>query len=132
MSEKFDESKINDETLKQYQDSYNEDGLLKKMGGNFKKIGLELMYKAAQLYYVLKKDEVPASVKVVIMGALGYLISPIDFIPDMIPVLGYTDDAAAIAYALWQAQQYVDEDVKKESRVMLAKWFGSSVYDELA
>lgn len=132
MSEKFDESKINDETLKQYQDSYDEDGLLKKMGGNFKKIGLELMYKAAQLYYVLKKDEVPASVKVVIMGALGYLISPIDFIPDMIPVLGYTDDAAAIAYALWQAQQYVDEDVKKESRVMLAKWFGSSVYDELA
>lgn len=132
MSEKFDESKINDETLKQYQDSYDEDGLLKKMGGNFKKIGLELMYKAAQLYYVLKKDEVPASVKVVIMGALGYLISPIDFIPDMIPVLGYTDDAAAIAYALWQAQQYVDEDVKKQSRVMLAKWFGSGIYDELA
>lgn len=129
--EEFDESKINDETLKKYESNYNEAGLFRKMAGSFQKIGLELMYKAAQLYYVMQKDEVPATVKATIMGALGYLISPLDFIPDFIPVIGYTDDAAAIAYALWVAQQYIDEDVKSKSKCLLAKWCGKSVYSKL-
>ncbi len=130
--EQFDASKINDETLGQYENAYDEKGLFSKMGSSFKKIGLELMYEAAQLYYVLQKDEVPGTVKATIMGALGYLISPLDFIPDFIPVLGYTDDAAAIAYALWSAHQYIDDEVKAKSKLLLVRWFGRSVYKELA
>ena len=39
----------------------------------------------------------PAADKGVIIAALGFLISPLDFIPDLIPVAGYTDDALALA-----------------------------------
>ena len=127
----FDESKINEESLKKYKKSYSDKGLMDKMGKCFMSIGLKLMYEAAQLYYVMKKDEVPVAVKTVIMGALGYLISPIDFIPDMIPVLGYTDDAAAIAFALWQAHSYIDDDVKTKAKNMLAGLFGNDVYRKL-
>ena len=47
---------------------------------------------------MLQKPDVSAADKGIIIAALGYLISPLDFIPDPIPVAGYTDDALAMAW----------------------------------
>ena len=89
--------KVNEESIKEYQKDYSEQSFFGKALKYAKVIGVNLIYKALQLYYVLQKPDVPAADKGIIIAALGYLISPLDFIPDLIPVAGYTDDALALA-----------------------------------
>jgi uncharacterized membrane protein YkvA (DUF1232 family) len=49
------------------------------------------------LLSALDNPETPAPLKALIVGAIGYIVLPIDLIPDMIPVVGYTDDLASAA-----------------------------------
>lgn len=51
---------------------------------------------AAAMYYCLRDPKTPFWVKASIAGALAYFISPVDAIPDPVPVIGYADDAAVI------------------------------------
>lgn len=124
VSEKdFDQNKINEKALLTYQDKFSKDNLLLKLQHYGRDIGLTVLYNVLQLWYVLQKPEVPAKNKAVIMGALGYLITPLDFIPDLTPILGYNDDAAAILFALYMVRQYVDDEVKAQAKACLAKIF---------
>lgn len=127
----FDKKKINDGELQKYSGSYSEENLLHKISKFGAHIGLELLYKLAQLWCVLQKPEVPAKDKALIMGALGYLISPLDFIPDLTPVLGYSDDLVAITFALLKVQGYIDDEVKAEAKALLAKVFGEDAVAKL-
>lgn len=127
----FDKKKINDGELQKYSGSYSEEGLLHKISRYGAHIGIELLYKVVQLWCVLQKPEVPAKDKALIMGALGYLISPLDFIPDLTPVLGYSDDLVAITFALLKVQGYIDDEVKAEAKALLAKVFGEDAVAKL-
>src|ERR1039458_2550679 len=51
-------------------------------------------------YYCAFDKETPRHVQVTLLGAIAYFILPFDFIPDMLPVLGFTDDAAVLATAI--------------------------------
>lgn len=128
---KFDKTKIDERALLPYQKNYSSVGLQHKIVKYGKTIGLSIIYKVLQLWYVLQKPDVPAKTKAIIMGALGYLISPLDFIPDLTPVLGYNDDIAAIVFTLVLVQQYIDDDVKERSRQQLAKMFGAEAVQDL-
>lgn len=111
---KFTEDDLN-ESMSKYGKDYGDNkfwNVVKKYGG---KIGQDVLGKAFRLYYVLKSKDVPFSVKGIIVGALGYLIMPIDLIPDIVPILGWTDDAAAIALALAQVNSYIDVDVEHQA-----------------
>src|SRR4051794_19330249 len=57
------------------------------------KIGRGTMTKVMELYHVAMSPDTPLWAKAVALGSLGYLILPIDAIPDFIPVAGLTDDA---------------------------------------
>lgn len=127
----FDKSKINDKELLKYAYNYSEENLLHKISKFGAHIGLELLYKVAQLWCVLQKPEVPAKEKALIMGALGYLITPLDFLPDLTPVLGYSDDLVAITFALLKVQGYIDDEVKAEAKALLAKVFDKDVVAKL-
>ncbi len=127
MTEEFNEKKITRKELQKYEGEYSESGLKSKIVKYGKIAGATVVYKAVQLFYVLQKPDVPARTKAVIMGALGYLIAPIDFIPDLTPVLGYTDDAVALTFALVQAQGYIDDGVREKAKKLLVKIFGKSV-----
>ena len=81
-----------------------------------------VVYNALLLYYALKSDKVTAKEKAIIVGALGYFILPLDIIPDIIPALGYTDDAALLVYAIKQLN-CVDESVKAQAEAKLNEWF---------
>lgn len=127
----FDQNKINEKALLTYQDKFSKNNLLLKLQHYSRDIGLTVLYNVLQLWYVLQKPEVPAKNKAVIMGALGYLITPLDFIPDLTPILGYNDDAAAILFALYMVRQYVDDEVKAQAKARLAKIFSEDAIKNL-
>ena len=128
---KFDESQITEKELQKYEQHYNDSSFLDKVTKYGKLIGITALYKAVQLWFVLQKPDVPAGTKAVIMGALGYLIAPLDFLPDLLPVLGYTDDMVAITFALIKVQGYIDEEVERKSKKLLTKIFGEESVSNL-
>ena len=128
---KFDESQITEKELQKYEQHYNDSSFLDKVTKYGKLIGIHALYKAVQLWFVMQKPDVPATTKAVIMGALGYLIAPLDFLPDLMPVLGYTDDFVAITFALIKVQGYIDEEVERKSKNLLAKIFGEEAVSKL-
>ena len=112
----FDENQITEKELQKYEQHYSDASFLEKATKYGKLIGINALYKAVQLWFVMQKPDVPATTKAVIMGALGYLIAPLDFLPDLMPVLGYTDDFVAITFALIKVQGYIDEEVERKSK----------------
>ncbi len=117
--------------VEDYVDNYSEEGLWSKIRHNVTAIGIGLIYKALQLYYVAQSPNCPTRVKMGIYGALGYLISPFDFIPDLTPIVGYTDDAAAIGVALLLAQMYINDDIKNQARSKIRDIFGIKALEKL-
>lgn len=53
--------------------------------------------------------------------------SQMDILPDLMPVLGYTDDFVAITLALIKVQGYIDEEVERKSKNLLQKIFGKDI-----
>jgi len=94
----------------QYGKHYNDDGFWRTV----KKVGKRVAEPALTLWCVLKSPETPAGAKALIIGALGYLVCPLDLIPDLIPVLGFTDDLAALLAVLKTVGDHVTDDVRKE------------------
>ena len=108
-----------------YAKDYSDKSFWDKITGVLKSAGLELIYKALQLYYVMQNSDCPLHIKTAIVAALGYFISPIDLIPDFIPVVGFTDDLAAVGAALVMAQVYVNDDVKRQAKATIDNLFGA-------
>lgn len=89
-----------------------------------KKIGEKPAYYSLLLYYTAKSPDVPKSSKMIIVGALSYLIFPIDLIPDFIPVVGLADDSAVIIAAVYKIIQHIDENIENQAKEKLTKIFG--------
>ena len=62
---------------------------------------------AVAVYYCALDRATPVRVRVAIMGALIYFVAPADAMPDILPVLGFTDDAAVLAATLQLIAAYV-------------------------
>ncbi|MDD7029036.1 MAG: YkvA family protein [Prevotella sp.] len=88
-----------------------------------KRAGAKLVYAALILYYTLQSDNVSKADKALIVGALGYMISPFDAVPDAIPIVGLTDDLAVLVYVLKKVWVNVDPEIKDKARARLSKWF---------
>lgn len=114
--------------VEKYSGNYSEEGLWDKLAKMAKKAGIKVVNVTLLLYYVLTCDEVEQKDKMLIMGALGYLILPLDLIPDTIPGLGFTDDLAALLYAYNQVKAHVTPEMQEKSKKQLKEWFGE--FDE--
>jgi len=78
------------------------EGLRKRFKAKFKRIAARLPFAEDLLaaYYCAFDRETPRHVQLSLLGALAYFVLPLDFMPDLLPVLGFTDDAAVIAAAI--------------------------------
>lgn len=123
--------KVNEHSIQEYRKDYNEKSFFAKLLKYAKIIGINLVYKALQLYYVLQKPEISAADKAIVYAALGYLISPFDFIPDPTLGVGYTDDALAIALAFAKVFMYIDEEVRTLAKQKLDDIFGAGASEGL-
>ena len=72
-------------------------------------------------YYCAFDKQTPRHVQVALLGAIAYFILPFDFIPDMLPVLGYTDDAAVLATAIRLVATHITEDHRAAARAALKR-----------
>lgn len=131
MNESNKDIPLNDNGLGNYSDKYSEDNLWDKITGNVQAIGAKLIYNALQLYYATENPACPQKVKIGIYAALGYLISPIDFIPDFTPIAGYGDDASAIGTALLLAQMYIDDEVREKAKTKMVDLFGEKIISKI-
>jgi len=81
---------------------------------------------ALAAYYCATDGKTPIYVKAVLMGALAYFIVPIDVIPDFIPGLGFTDDAAILAAAISAVRSALRPEHFDAARAFLKKEGGEA------
>ena len=112
-----------------YANKFSSSEFAEKISRIAKRAGAKLVYAALILYYTLQSDKVSKADKAIIIGALGYMISPIDVIPDAIPIAGLTDDLAVLLYVLKKVWTGIDPEIVAQAKERLAKWFDE---DEIA
>ena len=117
--------------LKPYTNKFSESKFWNKCKAYLKPLGLNTMYTTLLLYYAYQREETPYWAKHIVLGALGYLIAPIDAIPDLSPIIGYTDDMGILSFGLITIACHVNMDVKINARQQLKKWFGPIDVKEL-
>lgn len=114
-----------------YANKFSASDFVEKISRIAKRAGAKLVYAALILYYTLQSDKVSKTDKALIIGALGYLISPLDVIPDAIPIAGLSDDLAVLIYVLKKVWTGVDPEIKENAMVKLNKWFDEDEIKEI-
>ncbi len=109
---------------------YSDSSFWDKLKNFALKAGSEVIEKALYLYYAAQRPETPTWARTVIFGALAYFISPVDAIPDIIPVAGFTDDLGALAAAIGVVSMYITDEVKSQAKQKLITWFGAQNIDK--
>ncbi len=103
---------------------YNDQSFWEKVKTFAITAGSEVINLSIQLYYTAQAPATPPWAKSVIYGALAYFILPIDAIPDLIPVVGYSDDLGALAAAVGAVTAYITPEIKKQADAKMKEWFG--------
>lgn len=116
---KFD-SKIKLENFKAH---FSEGRFWVKIRKSSRKAGIQAVYSALLLYYLMESRSVPMRAKAGIMAALGYFILPTDLIPDLVVAFGFSDDVAVLLYALSQVADHITPEVKEKAARKLEDWF---------
>ena len=114
--------------IEKYQENYSESGLQRKLTKVARWVGAKVIYAVLLLYYVLRSPNVSVADKSKIYGALGYFILPTDIILDLIPVVGYTDDMAAIMWAIRTIANNITPEIKAQAKTKLGELIDK--YDE--
>ena len=114
-----------------YKDKFSKKKFVEKISRIAKRAGAKLVYAALILYYTLQSNSVSIKDKAIILGALGYLISPLDVMPDAIPIAGLTDDLAVLIYVLKKIWVDVSDEVKEKARTKLNDWFDEDEIKEI-
>lgn len=114
-----------------YANKFSQSDFVDKIARIAKRAGAKLVYAALILFYTMQSDKISVKDKALILGALGYLISPIDVVPDAIPIAGLSDDLAVLLYVLKVVWTDVDPDVKAKAKAKLDQWFDDDEIREI-
>lgn len=107
----------------EYAEAYTEKAFWEKLK-NFALIaGKIVVEKAITLYYCLLDADTPIWAKGIIVASLGYFISPIDAIPDVVPVVGYSDDLGVLVLALAAVAAHIKKEHTEKATETLSRWF---------
>lgn len=103
---------------------------LEKISRVGKRAGAKFVYAALILYYTLQSDRVSTKDKALIIGALGYMISPLDILPDAYPIVGLSDDMAVLLFVLRKVWTNVDPEIQQKAHDRLSTWFDEDEQQE--
>lgn len=117
--------------MKEYIRHFDENKLFKKLKRISGKISINLLYYILVLFYLTTDKSIPVKTRIIFIAALGYLIIPTDVISDFIPGLGFTDDAAFIAFAISNATNYITPEIKEKALKRLVDLIGEKKANEI-
>lgn len=89
-----------------------------------KAIGGQVVEHALKLWFTIKAPGTPQRVKAPLMAALAYLLLPLDAVPDVLPIVGFSDDAAILAGTLALAHLYITDDIVRQAKATRRRIFG--------
>ena len=114
-----------------YANKFSQSEFIEKISRVAKRAGSKLVYAALILFYTLQSNKIGIKDKAVIVGALGYLISPLDVVPDAIPIVGLSDDLAVLIYVLKMVWTDIDPDIQARAKEKLNEWFDEDEIGEI-
>ena len=74
------------------------------------------------LWFATKNPKVPLAPKVICIFIVAYALSPIDLVPDFIPILGFVDDLLLLPILIWLAVRLIPNVIIQESRIQADQW----------
>ncbi|MBP6563812.1 MAG: DUF1232 domain-containing protein [Neisseriaceae bacterium] len=107
-----------------YEAHYEAGRFWRKVQKYAKVAGVGVLTPALKLYYAAQDSDTPKWARVAMLGALGYFISPLDGVPDIVPIVGYGDDLGVLLAALATTAAYIKEAHVLKAHALIEKWFG--------
>ena len=115
-----------------YARNYSDNSFWNKVLSIAKKAGIKIIYLALLLYYALNSNNLSLRDRATIYFALGYLILPVDLIPDSIPIIGLTDDFGVLINAFKRIKENITDDTRKQAKDKLIEIFKNIDESEIA
>ena len=99
------------------------DSLRRQFWRKLKRVAAQLPFAEDLLaaYYCAFDKQTPRHVQAALLGAIAYFVLPFDFVPDMLPVLGFTDDAAILATAIRMVAGHITPEHRDAARSALKR-----------
>jgi uncharacterized membrane protein YkvA (DUF1232 family) len=95
----------------------------RRFKAKFKQVAAKLPFAEdlVAAYYCAFDRQTPRHVQASLLGALAYFVLPFDFMPDMLPILGFTDDAAVLATAIRLVATHITPEHRDAARAALKR-----------
>jgi uncharacterized membrane protein YkvA (DUF1232 family) len=96
----------------------DESGVFAEFWARIRKLGRKVPFAEDMVAaaYCASDPATPARVKLLIVGALAYFVMPFDAIPDFLPLIGFTDDAAVIAATIAAVRMHMQDGHWEKAR----------------
>ena len=128
----MDEKKSIEQMIEGKEQHYSDKDFFKTLKKYGSKLGFKGLHTAATLYTALKSPNMSKANKMIILGALGYLILPFDVVADILPLVGLSDDIFVLTTALTKVFMSIDDDMKNDAHALLKEKFGDRYeYEQL-
>lgn len=108
---------------KDYSKEYTDGSLWEKIKAYAKTIGRPVVEQALFMYSAMRDSDTPLWARGVMLGALGYFITPLDAIPDMVPLAGLSDDLGVLAAAIGMVLVHIKPEHRKAAAAKAGEWF---------
>jgi uncharacterized membrane protein YkvA (DUF1232 family) len=98
-----------------------EAGLFRKFRAKLKRVGRRIPFAEDILaaYFCTLDPATPNRVRLVLLGAIAYFVMPLDVLPDLLPLVGFADDAALLLAAVSQVAGSINESHREQARAAL-------------
>lgn len=94
-------------------------------------MGQQTVYAILLMFYAYREKETPAWAKRIIVGTIGYVLTPFDAVPDLSPIVGYTDDLGVLSFGLVAIASHINDSVRINARRQMGSMFGTIDLDQL-
>jgi uncharacterized membrane protein YkvA (DUF1232 family) len=82
----------------------------------------QLKREAVTLWFCYRDSRTPLIAKILSIGIVAYAFSPIDLIPDFIPILGLLDEAILLPIGIWFTLKFIPKPILEECRGKATQW----------
>ena len=101
----------------------DEEGLKRRFWDKLKRVAGKIPFTEdlVAAFYCATDPKTPSRVKLILLGAIAYFIMPLDAVSDLLPLLGFADDAAVLAAAITQVAGSITEEHRAKARESLGE-----------